>query len=256
VSVKNLIFTSRCVFLTSNTPGTLRIQYVFKYGIFSHNRLHLKEQTMDSLTLKEKAYIELRKLILTGAFKQGEFLTERILVEKLGMSRTPIRSAVERLEVEGLVKHSPNRGLVVAEISINKAVDIYDVRKALESHVVTKLTNYSLSSDEVDWFKNNLDNQKASLDNNDYTSFTEQDSQFHRKLAELHDNSEIISIMAQIQDKLFLIALNVLKKDSERIKSSYNDHVAIFEHIMQRNGDEAAKRMTEHLEYGKRILIS
>jgi len=71
-----------------------------------------------ALTLREQAYISIRTLILSGELKAGEFLTERFLVEKLGMSRTPIRAALEKLDHEGLANYTPNKGLSVADISL------------------------------------------------------------------------------------------------------------------------------------------
>jgi len=209
-----------------------------------------------AVTLREKAYNQIRNLILTGALKQGEFISERILVENLGMSRTPIRSAIERLEVEGLVKHSPNRGLIVAEISINKAVDIYDVRKALEAHVVRRLSEYTLTQEEIDWFSANLSLQQKYVEENEVEKFSEKDYEFHNKLIEVYGNSEIIQIMSKLQDKLYLIAVNVLRKDPKRIIVSYDDHFAIFDYIQKGQGDDAAQRIIDHLEFGKRILIS
>src|SRR5690625_5051169 len=96
---------------------------------------------LDSLTLKDKAYLKIKQLILKGELKPGEFITEREFVNRLGMSRTPIRSAFDRLEIEGLINNSPNKGPIIAEISVRKAVDIYDVRIALESHVVKQLAS-------------------------------------------------------------------------------------------------------------------
>ena len=211
---------------------------------------------MPGVTLKEKAYQQLRKLILKGELKPGEFLTERSLETLLQMSRTPIRSALERLEVEGLVNYTPNKGLVVAELSLERVIDFYDIRMALETYVVKKLASRTMLNEQIEWFRNNLDRQKEYLAANDYVKFTECDSEFHRRLAQVYENKEIINAMENLQDKLFQIALKVLRKDASRIQISYEDHVRIFESIMQGNGEEAARLMEQHLEFGKRILIN
>jgi DNA-binding GntR family transcriptional regulator len=210
---------------------------------------------MAAVTLKEKAYIELRKLILDGNLKPGEFLTERTLVEMLGMSRTPIRSALERLDVEGLAKYTPNKGLVVAEISLDRAIDFYDFRIAIECFVVKKLSERSWSEADLDWMRNNLKEQEECLKNNDFEAFTVADYAYHQKLAQVNENSEILQTMEQLQDKLYQIALKVLRKNRTRIQESYEDHVRIFNHIIHGEAEEAANEMEKHLEYGKRILI-
>jgi DNA-binding GntR family transcriptional regulator len=210
---------------------------------------------MAAITLKEKAYLELRKLILNGELKPGEFLTERTLVEMLGMSRTPIRSALERLDVEGLANYTPNKGLIVAEISLNRAIDIYDFRTAIECFVVRKLALRNWADEDIQAIKDNLKEQEDCVNRNDFESFTTADSAYHRMLAQIFENSEILSTMDQLQDRLYQIALKVLRKNRTRIHESYEDHVRIFESIIQGKSQEAAAAMERHLEYGKRILI-
>lgn len=212
--------------------------------------------TRTAMTLKEKAYAALRERILTGDLKPGDELTERMLVESLGMSRTPIRAALERLDVEGLARYTPNKGLVVAELSLRKAIDLYDYRIAIEGFIARKLSRSELDADDAAWFEANLREQQAACEADDYARFTEADAQFHRKLSEVYGNSEMIAAMEQLQDKLYRIALQVLKKDRSRIRVSYEDHARIIEAIRRGDTEEAAARMEEHLEFGKRILIS
>ena len=213
---------------------------------------------MQPVTLKEKAYLEIRKLILNGVLKPGEFLTERELVERLKMSRTPIRSAMERLEAEGFINNSPNKGPIVAEISLKRAVDIYDFRIALESHVVRKLAAVQWNEGEGSYqqLKENLREQKRFLDEKNDVGFTKKDAQFHQELASIYGNEEIIEMMEKIQDRLQLLALQVFRKDALRLQRYYDDHVEIFELISQGSGEEASKKMIQHLEIGKGILIS
>ncbi|QHT63308.1 GntR family transcriptional regulator [Paenibacillus lycopersici] len=208
-----------------------------------------------AVTLKEKAYIHLRKLILEGTLQPGEVLTERMLVERLNMSRTPIRAALERLDVEGLAKYTPNKGLVVTELSVNKAIDLYDYRMAMECFVVSKLAQRAWGEGDRSWFEGNLKRQLACAEADDHAGFTEADAEFHRKLAEIYGNSEILHAMEQLQDKLYQVALTVLRKERARIKVSYEDHWRIYEAIQAHRGAEAAMLMERHLEFGKRILV-
>lgn len=208
-----------------------------------------------TITLKEKAYIHLRKLILNAELKPGEVLTERMLVEMLEMSRTPIRAALERLDAEGLANYTPNKGLVVAEFSIRKAIDLYDYRIAMECFVVRKLAAMEWEKNDLKWFEQNLRQQETHVEKSDNARFTEADSQFHRKLVEVYANSEIIQAMERLQDKLYQIAIGVLRKDRTRIRVSYNDHLRIYQSIQEGDPDKASQAMEEHLEFGKRILI-
>lgn len=210
---------------------------------------------MSHATLKEKAYDRLRLLILNGELKPGDYLTERTLVDMLGMSRTPIRSALERLEAEGLASYSPNRGLMVTETSLQRAVDFYDIRAALESHVVRRLAQRKLSGEQIAWFEANLARQRECAAAHDYETFTRIDSEFHLQLARVYENMEIVQTMERLQDNLYRIALRVLRKDNSRIDISCRDHEEIFLHIREGRGKKAAEAMHRHLEFGKQILI-
>ncbi|WP_435171355.1 GntR family transcriptional regulator [Paenibacillus glycanilyticus] len=208
-----------------------------------------------AITLKEKAYIQLRQLILNGDLKPGDILTERTLVEMLEMSRTPIRAALERLDAQGLAKYTPNKGLVVAEVSLKRAIDLYDYRIAIESFVVRKLSALIWDPSDIKWFEENLREQECCVSSDDHAGFTKADTLFHHKLAEISGNDEIVAAMAKLQDMLYQIAMSVLRKDRARIKVSYEDHVRIFESIRSGAPEQASKQMEDHLEFGKRILV-
>jgi DNA-binding GntR family transcriptional regulator len=228
-----------------------------KPALFESTKLFRIGEPMSTteLTLKEQAYLRLRQLILDNDLKPGELLTERKLVELLKMSRTPIRAALERLDFEGLAKYTPNKGLVVTEISLKKAIDLYDYRIGMECFVVRKLSSMIWTDHDIHWFEENLRAQERFVANQDFNPFTEADSQFHRKLAEIYGNEEILQAMEQLQGKLNKIALHVLRKDRTRIKVSYEDHLRIFQLIQAEQGIDASRQMEEHLEFGKRILV-
>ncbi|MFS0724378.1 GntR family transcriptional regulator [Paenibacillus sp. 1P07SE] len=210
---------------------------------------------MSEKTLKEKAYAVLRSLIMQGELRSGEFLSERMLVERMEMSRTPIRAALERLEAEGHVTYTPNRGIFVSEVTIDKAIDVYDFRMIIESSIARKLASRKLTDDVRQWFKESLARQWACVEADDTMQFAKEDSEFHRQLVYAYDNKEIIVTMDRLQDKLYRIALNVLRKDANRIKISYEDHASLIKLIEQGQGDEAAAALIQHLEFGKRILL-
>lgn len=210
---------------------------------------------MPPVTLKEKAYEQLRAHLLEGTINGNEQLTEKYLVELLQMSRTPIRAALEKLAAEGLLNLSPNKGLSLPELSLQRVADFFDFRVALESHIVLKLSSRTLSPDERAWFRANLELQRQTAEQHDYLAFTHADSDFHRRLALVYDNDEMVQMMENLQDRLFQLALKVLRKDNGRILASYRDHLEIFELIQDGQGEEAKRRMVEHLEYGARILV-
>ncbi|WP_308635159.1 GntR family transcriptional regulator [Paenibacillus silvisoli] len=210
---------------------------------------------MATITLKEKAYDQLRAYILEGTINSNEQLTEKYLVELLQMSRTPIRSALEKLAAEGLLNIAPNKGLSLPELSLQRVADFFDFRIALEGYIVQKLCSRKLPQEEIAWFRENLRIQEETAGQHDYLTFTHADYEFHRRLALVYENTEMVQMMDSLQDRLFQMALKVLRKDKNRIENSYRDHLDIFELILAGHAEEAKRRMIEHLEYGARILV-
>src|SRR5690242_8654838 len=84
-------------------------------------------------TLKDIAYDQIKQRIVSGEWTGGTFLTEKFLSDLLQMSKTPIRSALDRLEMNGLVKLSPKQGIIVQEVSLKKVLEIYELRLSLET---------------------------------------------------------------------------------------------------------------------------
>ena len=87
--------------------------------------------TADRSLLKEHAYAEIKRSILDNTFAPGSFLAERQLAAQLGMSKTPVRAALERLEMEGFISVSPQQGILVRDLSVHDIADQYEIRSAL-----------------------------------------------------------------------------------------------------------------------------
>ena len=186
----------------------------------------------------------------------GALLTERALAENLAMSRTPVRSAIERLESEGYLHCTPNKGILIVDLSLKLVIDFFDLRNALEPYAAGKIAQSQVQKVDAAWFDENLSGQERCLGQQDFVRFTELDSAFHRGLFRLYGNQEMIQTMDPLQDKLFRIALNVLKKDNARIHQSIIDHRSIWKAIMDGNPELAASELRQHLEYGKKILMA
>jgi DNA-binding GntR family transcriptional regulator len=205
--------------------------------------------------LKDRAYEALKVLILQEVFPPGSFLSERQLVVRLEMSKTPIRAALERLESEGLVSVSPQQGILVREISVHEVVDIFDVRIALERFAIQRLAGV-LSAEQQAQVEQNLSEQKQALIQGDVPVFTELDADFHMMLCGFLGNREVVHVMRRLRDRLYRIALQVLRHDVNRIRTSYEEHREIFDMLVARDGARAADLIDAHLAYGKQVLIS
>ena len=205
--------------------------------------------------LKDRAYELLKDLILQEVFPSGSFLSERQLVARLDMSKTPIRAALERLESEGLVSVSPQQGILVREISVHDVVDIFDVCIALEQFAMQRLAGI-VSAEQQAKVEKNLSAQARALQVGDVPVFTDLDADFHLMLCGFLGNREIVRVMRRLRDRLYRIALQVLRHDVDRIRTSYVEHREIFDMLMKPDASRAADLIAAHLAYGKQVLIS
>jgi DNA-binding GntR family transcriptional regulator len=204
--------------------------------------------------LAHRAYDELKDSLQSGTYPPGSFLSERRLAAKLGMSKTPVKAALVRLETEGFVTISPQQGIVVREPSIHEVVDILDLREALESFVVRRIAGRLTEAQKAE-LRANLKAQAKAAQESDIEATTRLDAEFHILLCSFLGNREIVQVMERLREKLHGIILTVLKRDTTRMAPSYREHAAIAEAVMNGKGDLAAERIVQHFRYGKEVLI-
>lgn len=205
-------------------------------------------------TLKDKAYEQIKERIVSGEWTGGTFLTEKFLSDLLQMSKTPIRSALDRLEMNGLVKLSPKQGIIVQEVSLKKVFEIYELRLSLETFAARHLTG-KLNKDHFDLFDINLKDQADAIRNDDIMRYVELDGKFHEMLISGLDNEEFNEVMTRIQDK-FLMAVRVtFIKNKERLWGSLEEHQKIREALAGDDPEMTENLVARHIEYVKTIML-
>jgi DNA-binding GntR family transcriptional regulator len=204
--------------------------------------------------LKERAYTEIKELILSNGCSHG-FLAERQLASRLGMSKTPIRAALERLELEGFITISPQQGVIVRELSVQDIADQYEIRAALEAFVLRSLAG-RLTPAQVERLQANLAAQESNTGSADIERGIALDAEFHTLFSEFLGNREILRVMNQLREKIHRVISQVFTLNPDRMAGSYEEHRAIAEAVIQGDAPLAAKRIEEHLEVGKRLLLS
>jgi len=207
------------------------------------------------LLLKDRAYAELKELIQTGIFPPNTFLSERQLVEQLQMSKTPIRSALEHLESQGLVAVSPQQGIVVKELTVREITDLFDMRWAIEPYVASRLAETKLSGNQSGQVASNLRQQQIAAKAGNALAATRLDFEFHALLSSFLDNRELLAWLTRCFDKLYRSVLRINKLSSGRLHKSQQDHAAIVASINLGNAAAAAQSMTDHLRYGRQFLL-
>ncbi len=205
--------------------------------------------------LQSRAYAELRRLITSGEFPPGSFLSERQLASQLGMSKTPVHVALERLEAEGFVTISAQQGVVVRGLSVEDIVDHYELREAVESWVVRRLAG-RLKLVQKEELQANLVAQRQALAGNDLCELMRLDEQMHYLFASYLGNREILSTMERLRDKIHQVILRVTDSDRARPAESTDEHEAILVAVCEGQAEAAARLMIEHLEAGKRRILN
>ncbi|MEZ5944460.1 MAG: GntR family transcriptional regulator [Planctomycetaceae bacterium] len=212
------------------------------------------EDATNNGLLRERAYTELKSRILGGQLEQAPLLSTRNLAAELGMSLSPVRSAVERLETEGLLSIGPQRGIVVSDLTTSEIVDHFEVREALETLVVRKLAR-SVSTDQVEQLRANVALYEERAAANDLEAFIACDSEFHLLMAKFAGNADIERILRQLRDRIFRIVMRVIQHVPQRMHASVVEHREIINRLEHGNGEQAACLMVEHLRRGLKTLV-
>lgn len=205
--------------------------------------------------LKDRAYERIKSRLLNNDYPPGTFLSERQLADNLGMSKTPVKAALERLEAEGYITVSPQQGVVVRVLSIREIADQYEIRSALESFALRAVAG-RLTAEQIGRVRANLDAQARLRGTGEVAQAVELDAEFHTQFAEFLGNKEIIHVVGQLRDKMQRIVTQVFHLAPSRIGTSHAEHAAIAEAVIGGDGTRAAHLIERHLELGKQLILS
>lgn len=202
--------------------------------------------------LKDEAYSKIRSYLL----EQDDTiaLSERALAATLGLGLGPVRSAVERLRVDGLIVVSPNSGIRLPDISAKDILDFYEMRMLIECHAVRKLAG-CLTTDQRAAIERILDEQDAMAKSGNTVRYHQLDLAFHATLTDMHGNAEMSDVQRRMRDKMYRLARRMHGAHPERLEVNAGQHRKIYEAIRDGNGDLAHQRMQTHLDWGRRFTL-
>lgn len=199
------------------------------------------------LPLRDLVFNTLRQAILKGELKPGERLMEIQLAEKLGVSRTPIREAIRKLELEGLVIMIPRRGAEVAKISHKSLQDVLEVRGALEE-LATDLACQRISDEELKELTDAEDHFKKVVENNGTEmEIAEADEAYHDIIYKATRNDKLIQMINNLREQMYRYRLEYIKDEAQR-GTLINEHESILEAIRIRDIIRAKTLMKEHID--------
>lgn len=215
---------------------------------------HLKQIPLDSYRpLRDVVVDNIRQAIISGEFPAGMRLMELQLAEEMGVSRTPVREAIRKMELEGLVVMIPRRGAYVADISIKDINEVYEIRTALDV-LAAGLAAERIDDDEIKEMKQLLDADKPLVAAKDYPKIIENDTAFHDVIYKASRNKRCMNIISNLREQITAIRGRSMPYPG-RLETMLKEHENIYEAIAQRSVDKAQKAVRTHMENAERTLL-
>lgn len=205
-----------------------------------------------SISLADQVFEHLETDILSGKYQKGESLTESKLSAELGVSRTPIREALKRLEQEHLIEESP-KGMTVVGISKKDLDDIFEIRGALEGKAA-EMAAKNHTEEQLSIVREALEFQEFYLVKHDPDRIKSMDSRFHETIYKMSGSTVFYDVLVPLHKKL-LKYRKASVSESSRAEASVAEHRAIYEAIAARNGELASKLIIEHLNNAYKNMI-
>ncbi len=200
----------------------------------------------NDVSLSEKAYLVIKNAILNNKLKPRETLSEEALAAELGISRTPLRSALKKLSFEGLVVINPGRNAVVADLSFEDVKKVFTVRIALEP-LAAKAAATNIKQEGLMDLQEILETQEEATKMDDYDLFLQKDYDFHTAVAKYSDNDLLANIIQTINVHVhrFLILSESLQTSAQE---AIREHEEVLAAIKKGDGVTAEIKMKQHVE--------
>jgi len=215
----------------------------------------MEEMNQADQTLETIAYTEIYNAIITGIFPPGYQIVEEGISEQLNMSRSPVRSAIKRLQAEGFLEKRTNRRIYVTFPSTSKVVDALYVREALDG-MTARLAAIKRTDEDIAEIETILEQSNESLSQNDLFRQHELAVLIHIKIYNASHNEMLSRMAANIEHQTALFTYRSLQDDVYRAKCALDEHTLICRHVIDQKPDEAESAAREHInKLLQRVLI-
>lgn len=198
------------------------------------------------LPLRDVVFNTLRQAILRGELKPGERLMEIQLANKLGVSRTPIREAIRKLELEGLVLMIPRKGAEVADISEQSLRDVLEVRRALEE-LAGSLACDRITPEQIEQMRQAEQDFIDVLKDGDVTKIAEADEKFHDIIYLATGNQKLITMLNNLREQMYRYRVECLKQVElrEQLSQEHQDMIRLIE---EKRKDDTVRLIRKHID--------
>lgn len=217
---------------------------------------------MDSLTklnldnykpLRDIVFENLRNAILEGDLKAGKRLMEVQLAEQLGVSRTPIREAIRKLELEGLVVMLPRKGAYVANMSFKDLIDVLEIRASLEG-LAAYLAAERRRDEDIEELEKVAKEFEKSVRETDIDNVLKKDIEFHEKIFLMANNKKLYHLITTLWEQVHRFRVTYVS-NYEASLSLVEEHKKILDAIKSGDSELAKKYATEHIEIAEQFFM-
>ncbi|MDE6700865.1 MAG: GntR family transcriptional regulator [Acetatifactor sp.] len=205
------------------------------------------------LPLRDVVFNTLRQAILTGELKPGERLMEIHLANMLGVSRTPIREAIRKLELEGLVTMIPRRGAEVAQITEKSMSDVLEVRRAMDA-LCAELACERITQEELERLKEACGQFEKATGTKDVKKIAQADVELHDIILQATGNRRLIQLVNNLSEQMYRYRFEYIKDISQH-ERLVEEHRIIYESLVSRDKERAAEAARTHIDNQRRAII-
>lgn len=204
------------------------------------------ERTQPRRMSKDYAYYELKEKILKGDIQPNQDLVEGRLADKLNISKTPLREALQRLEAEELVIRQPNGRLKTASITVKEAEELFVVRSYLEGIIANQAT-VEATEEDIDILSGYCQRISQATKYYDEEAILHYGKMFHEQLYQMSRNQTVVKILNQLNDHMTRYRRLVPVNSKELYDQKGDDHSRILQYIIDGDRLKAEETMRNHI---------
>lgn len=174
------------------------------------------------LSVSEQAYCRIKEMIIRGQLAQGQVLSVLYLVDLLGLGRTPVTTACQKLQVDGFLRIIPKQGVLIEPITVTDAQELYEAREAIELYMAGKAFE-NISDADIKELEASMSRQVALSEKGDAYGFMEEDTYFHRYIMGKYQNNILMKMHLNMTDRIFLLGVKNVS-NPKRLQESIENH--------------------------------
>ena len=204
-------------------------------------------------SLGEHVFESLKHSIVRGKISSGEWLVESHIAETLGISRTPVREAIHKLEREGLIERQPRGGFTVLGLDRDDIEETFGIRSVLEGYAA-RLAAVKHDPQELENLEHKIDEFQNALDRKKMNLLPAINTEFHDLLYSLSKSPKLINMINGLRDQIYRYREMILKE--KKFASTSNlDHKKMLKYIRKRDAEGAERLVRDHILRGQEMVL-